>query len=242
VTTTAPSAAVGPDIDGTGEGLALAALDLARRFSTGATLWCVSDRWPVHAHHLAVEFVHPVIVGARALPAVAVDGSGAARSLRLASRPGDVVVVVGPADDPVADDLVARAEAWGVTSIRLGAGARPSGRADHTVWLEEADSVRAARDGRLVVLYHLLWELTHVAFEHPGLLTPEPACTDEHCVTCSDEGVVAEVRSVRDRRATVVAGGHVEEIDVSLVGPLVPDQLVLVHAGVALAGLGGGAP
>ena len=30
----------------------------------------------------------------------------------------------------------------------------------------------AARSGDLVMLYHLLWELTHVVFEHPGLLTP----------------------------------------------------------------------
>ena len=31
--------------------------------------------------------------------------------------------------------------------------------------------------GRFVLLYHLLWELTHVCFEHPGLLKPP----DEEC-------------------------------------------------------------
>ncbi len=45
--------------------------------------------------------------------------------------------------------------------------------------------------GRFVLMYHLLWELTHVCFEHPGLLKP----TDEEtvCVTCGDEGRLGEV-------------------------------------------------
>ena len=60
--------------DATAEGLAVAALDLARRFHAGATLWCLSPRWPSHARHLSVEFVHPVIVGTRALPARSVEG------------------------------------------------------------------------------------------------------------------------------------------------------------------------
>ena len=48
--------------------------------------------------------------------------------------------------------------------------------------------------GTFVLMYHLLWELTHVCFEHPGLLKP-PAdeCTDDVCVTCSDEGRLGEV-------------------------------------------------
>ena len=51
--------------------LASAALSLARRFHTGATLWVISPQWEPHAHHVAVEFVHPVIMGKRALPSVA---------------------------------------------------------------------------------------------------------------------------------------------------------------------------
>jgi len=43
--------------------LAGAALSLARSFHAGATLWVVSPQWEPHAHHVAVEFVHPVIVG-----------------------------------------------------------------------------------------------------------------------------------------------------------------------------------
>ena len=62
---------------GLSEDLARAALTLARRFADGATMWCVAPTWPSHGRHVAVEFVHPVIVGKRALPAVSVDGAEA---------------------------------------------------------------------------------------------------------------------------------------------------------------------
>ena len=48
-------------------------LDMARRFHDGATLWVISPQWEPHAHHVAVEFVHPVIMGKRALPSVALS-------------------------------------------------------------------------------------------------------------------------------------------------------------------------
>lgn len=102
-----------------------------------------------------------------------------------------------------------------------------------TVW-----SRRLPRSGDLVLLYHLLWELTHVVFEHPGLLTSEAECTDEVCVTCSDEGRVAEVRGVlAEGRVEVLAGGRVEQIDGRLVDGLRPGDLVVVHAGVAITSL-----
>ena len=86
-----------------------------------------------------------------------------------------------------------------------------------------------------MLLYHLLWELTHVVFEHPGLLAGDAPCTDDVCVTCSDEGRVAEVGVVLDGgRAEVLAAGNLETIDVSLIDPVAPGDLVLVHAGVAI--------
>ena len=51
--------------------LAQASFTLAQRFSTGATMWCIAPACSPHAQHIAVEFVHPVVVGKRALPAVA---------------------------------------------------------------------------------------------------------------------------------------------------------------------------
>jgi len=170
-----------------------------------------------------------------------VDAADAVATLRLAARPGDVLLVVSSAEDPCAADLLTRANAWGLTGLWLGAGSRPpGGAAGHVVWLESVEPAAASRSGDMVLLYHLLWELTHVVFEHPGLLAPEPECTEEVCVTCSDEGRVAEVSTVHpDGRVDVVVAGRCEAIDASLVTPVAPGDLLLVHAGVAITALGG---
>ena len=224
---------------GPAEDLAVAAVALARRFAAGATMWCLSTEWPAHGRHVAVEFVHPVIVGKRALPAVHLDGTGLATTLRLLARPGDVLVAVSTEDDPVTIDLLRRAEAWGLTRIWLGAGRRrPSGGAEHVAWVAGADPELAARSGEVVLLYHLLWELTHVVLEHPGLLAAEPDCTDEVCITCSDEGQVAEIQAVPSGDvATSPDAGRPQTVDVSLVDPVTPGDLVLVHAGVAITAI-----
>ncbi|HEX4981021.1 MAG TPA: HypC/HybG/HupF family hydrogenase formation chaperone, partial [Ilumatobacteraceae bacterium] len=55
------------------------------------------------------------------------------------------------------------------------------------------------------------------------------------CVTCSDEGRLAEVAVVHEGgSAEVLAAGARETIDVSFVDEVRPGDLVLVHAGVAL--------
>jgi hypothetical protein len=259
------------------DNLAVAALVLARRFSAGATMWCVAPQWAWHARHVAVEFVHPVIVGKRALPSVHVEGTDPAGALRLLARPGDVLLAVSTADDAATGDLLRRAEAWGLTRFWLGTGPPPAGRpAEHILWLESQDpaqvgqagqagragqagqardqagragqardqagrAARAARSGELVLLYHLLWELTQVVFEHPGLLSAsavDAGCTGEVCVTCSDQGDVAEVQNLGPGgTAEVVAGGKRREVDISLIEEVGPGDLILIHAGVGISAL-----
>jgi hydrogenase maturation factor len=154
------------------------------------------------------------------------------------ARSGDVLLAVSSADDHRTIDLLRRAEAWGLTRLWLGVGVRPNAvPAEHSVWHDAPD---AAFSGEMVLLYHLLWELTHVVFEHPGLLEPEPLRYGEMCITCADEGLVAEVRTVlADGTAEVVVRGLSEILDVRLVEPVVPGDLVLAHAGVALTPLQG---
>ena len=86
-------------VDPLADDLAVAALALARRFAAGATMWCASPRWPFHAQHVAVEFVHPVIVGKRALPAVHVSDTDIVAGVRMLARSGDIVCVLGTAGD-----------------------------------------------------------------------------------------------------------------------------------------------
>src|ERR1700737_5387564 len=186
--------------------LGACARDLARKFHDGSTLWVISPQWEPHAHHVAVEFVHPVIMGKRALPSVALVEPDPVAQARVASQPGDLLLAVASVDEPAVVDAMRRAQAWGVLTLWIGSGPRPpAGAANHILWIDSDDPMVPAT-GTFVLMYHLLWELTHVCFEHPGLLKPE--CTDVGalpsqaggpparggvCVPCSDEGRLGEV-------------------------------------------------
>lgn len=214
--------------------LSSTSLALARAFHRGATLWCLSPCWPQHADHVAVEFVHPVIVGKRALPADVVRGPEPLAVLRTLAAPGDVLVAIGPDDERQIAAAMRRGPAWGVETVWLGSGPRPpAGAADHVLWCDDPD---AAYSGELVVLYHLLWELTHVCFEHPGLLAlPLDRDAEGVCITCSDQAVLGEVvRSGPHETAVVRTAEGTTSVDTTVVGPLRRHDLVLVHAGVAL--------
>ena len=69
-----------------------AAMWLARAFVAGRRLCVWAPGAPDHAHHVAVEFVHPVVAGARPLAAVAVEDPGAA------AASSDAWLVIGPPD------------------------------------------------------------------------------------------------------------------------------------------------
>ncbi|QUR66965.1 hydrogenase assembly protein HupF [Mycobacterium spongiae] len=217
--------------------LASTALTLAKRFAAGATMWSIAPSWEPHALHIAVEFVHPVIVGKRALPAVALTGPDLVDLVRVSVRPGDIVVAVADADQPDVRSVLRRSPAWGATTIWIGSGQRPqAGLADHVLWLDDPDP-RAPATGGFVLFYHLLWELTHVCFEHPGLLKPESS--DDTCVTCSDEGRLGEVVTASvDGLAAVRTARGIEDVATTLVDPVASGELVLVHAGTAICRLG----
>lgn len=66
----------------------------------------------------------------------------------------------------------------------------------------------------------------------------ERACsTDGHCITCSDEALPARVLRVDKSTglALVLIDGEQTEVDVTLVDDVQPDQILLVHGGVAIA-------
>ncbi|MBN1528852.1 MAG: HypC/HybG/HupF family hydrogenase formation chaperone [Thermoleophilaceae bacterium] len=63
----------------------------------------------------------------------------------------------------------------------------------------------------------------------------------DHCITCSDEGVPMQVESVDEARGLALCAaedGARSTVEIALVEPVVPGDRVLVHAGVALTGLG----
>ncbi len=73
-----------------------------------------------------------------------------------------------------------------------------------------------------------------------------PACSDEHCITCGDQGlplrvVALEAAGLARCRDEAAPGDPDTTVDVQLVGEVAPGDLVLVHAGVALVLLEGAA-
>jgi hydrogenase maturation factor len=56
----------------------------------------------------------------------------------------------------------------------------------------------------------------------------------EHCITCSDEAVEAEVVSVSGAEAVVLVAGAHERVAVDLVPDAARGDRLLCHAGIAL--------
>jgi D-sedoheptulose 7-phosphate isomerase len=136
---------------------------MAERFARGGRLVALglSPQARSDVRHVAVEFVHPVIVGKRALPAIG-----------LAREGGDLVaqaeLVCEPDDVAIGFDEGA-AEALGVARGRscLTIAYQPL-RAE---WEFEPPSEDPfIRQELAETHYHVLWELCHVFFEHRGLL------------------------------------------------------------------------
>jgi D-sedoheptulose 7-phosphate isomerase len=118
------------------------------------------------ARHVAVEFVHPVIVGKRALPAIGLAGEGGdlEDQVTLIALPDDIAMAFGADEDGgEAARALGLARGRGCLTIAFGASGA------------EWEFVPPSRDPfvrqELVeTLYHVLWELVHVFFEHRGLL------------------------------------------------------------------------
>jgi D-sedoheptulose 7-phosphate isomerase len=149
-------------------GLARAARELAERFRRGGRLLVFgSGTSAADAQHVSVEFVHPVVVGKRALPALALAGSGAgfAHQVAVLGRPDDIALGLS-ADGSCADVLAGLQAAGegGLLTIALlggdGGAVLARGTPAHAVVVPSTDAL-VVREGH-VTAYHLLWELTHV--------------------------------------------------------------------------------
>jgi len=142
---------------------------MAERFARGGRL-VAFGRSPAarsDARHVAVEFVHPVIVGKRALPAVALAGEGGdlAAQVALLARPDDIAMAFGAGDrDGEAAAAIAAARQRGCLTIAF---ARVSAEWEFVPPTADADIAQELVE----TLYHVLWELVHVFFEHRGLLS-----------------------------------------------------------------------
>jgi D-sedoheptulose 7-phosphate isomerase len=149
---------------------------MAERFARGGRLIAFghSPAARSDARHVAVEFVHPVIVGKRALPAIGLAGEGGnlAEQVALVVEPDDIAIGFG------AEEVATGARAGGAGEVGPAiAVARERGALTLAFapagaeWEFEPPGADAQVRQELVeTLYHVLWELVHVFFDHRGLL------------------------------------------------------------------------
>jgi D-sedoheptulose 7-phosphate isomerase len=114
--------------------------EMAERFARGGRLLALGGTPAARsdARHVAVEFVHPVIVGKRALPAIALAGE----QLGLLAEPDDMVIAFGTDVSAVRD------------------------RGCLVIELDPPEADPFVRQELVETAYHVLWELVHVFLEH----------------------------------------------------------------------------
>jgi D-sedoheptulose 7-phosphate isomerase len=205
--------------------LARACHAMARAFARGGTLIPFgTGPAATDAAHAAVEFMHPVIVGKRALPAIAPsnDVTGASTLSRLAGPDDIALAIAHGSPGPETARFLEAARARGLLTIELRAG---DPGADNAFAVPSDD--RAIVQEVQETTYHVLWELVHVFFEQPGLV-------DDACITCGDVAVEARVTEVRGQTAVIEREGAREEVAIDLLEEVAAGDTLLCHAGAAI--------
>jgi D-sedoheptulose 7-phosphate isomerase len=142
------------------ERLALACRDMSERFLRGGRLLAFGrGPYATDAQHVSVEFVHPVIVGKRALPAL--DLSMLFEPwLHALVQPDDIAMgFAGPHGDREIDAALQRAATRGAMTFAL-----PGDRGSYSFTAAVEDAFQ--HQEMMEILYHTLWETVHVFFEH----------------------------------------------------------------------------
>ncbi|MEP7344115.1 MAG: phosphoheptose isomerase [Gemmatimonadaceae bacterium] len=153
---------------------------MAGRFQAGGRLLVYGDGASrSDVAHVVVEFMHPVVIGKRALPALALDSvtTGMARTdpvrlLDTLGRSTDIFMLL--ADHACSDDekrLLEYAGSMGMLTLELSGG---SGDVSHqsspsfvfAVPSEDSCVVQETHE----ILYHVLWELVHVFLDHRSVV------------------------------------------------------------------------
>ena len=184
-------AAAVSDFAGQAGAVAQACHAMALRFHRGGKLITFGTGGSsTDAQHVAVEFVHPVIVGKRALPAISLTTDVAtltgvaaregmaqifAHQIRYLAEPADIALgISADGNDPSVLAGLQAASRLGLLTIALAGGdggaIAASPDVDHLLLARSSDP-RTVKEIQ-VTEYHVLWELVHVFFEQPGLLAP----------------------------------------------------------------------
>lgn len=153
--------------------IARACLEMSQRFRRGGRLLALgAGPAATDARHVTVEFVHPVIVGKRALPALAIEAELSAagqpfeRALALLGREDDIAMTISAGDGRFLRPALDAARHARMLTIALVGQAPERPAADFVFAVPSADALVVQEVHELV--YHVLWELVHVFLENRG--------------------------------------------------------------------------
>ena len=140
--------------------LAQACHAMSERFLNGGRLLAFGQgAYATDAQHVSVEFVHPVIVGKRALPALDLSFAFEAM-LECLVQPEDIVMgFAAPTGDQAVQAALEKARLRGAMTFAL-----PGLEADYAVASPSSDPF--IHQELIEILYHTLWETVHVFLEH----------------------------------------------------------------------------
>ena len=177
------------------ETILVASLALAKSFHNGGKLLvCGNGGSATDAQHIAVEFMHPITVGRKALPAVCLTNDMAmvtavandvgfddvfTRQIIALGNAGDVLLGVSTSGNSK-NLLHAFATARRMNLITIGfAGSDGGEMAELSVGglLNYCLTVPTASIHRIqethVTLYHIMWDMVHTFLQHKVLLEPQ---------------------------------------------------------------------
>jgi len=153
---------------------------MAERFAGGGRLYCMGNGGSAtDAQHVAVEFFHPIIEKRKPLPALALAADPAlvtaisndrdfakvfADQLRVLGKPGDMALAISTSGhSPNLVQAMEAARDLGLLTIAFAGkdGGRLVELADHC-FVVPSFSIHRVQETH-VALYHIVWDLVHVA-------------------------------------------------------------------------------
>jgi D-sedoheptulose 7-phosphate isomerase len=153
---------------------------MAARFSSGGRLYVMGNGGSAtDAQHISVEFFHPIVEKRRALPAIALTADQAlltaisndrdfakifADQLRVLARPGDMALAVSTSGkSPNLVRALETARELGLLTIAFTGkdGGRLPDLAEYC-FVVPSFSIHRIQETH-VTLYHIVWDLVHVA-------------------------------------------------------------------------------
>ncbi len=177
------------------DGILAASLAMARAFHSGRKLLvCGNGGSGTDAQHIAVEFMHPITVGRKALPAICLNNDMAmvtavandvnfadvyVRQIIALGKPGDVLIAISTSGN--SENLLhAFQTAQRMQLVTIGFAGDEGGKMQEMKEQDLIDfcftvptsSIHRIQESH-VTLYHIMWDMVHEFLQHPALLEAE---------------------------------------------------------------------